>query len=340
MTRAQDIPEFDTFVESARKACSVALADLLALGMPSPATSTGKLLTDVIRAAELLQAGAEAKARSGFVDTAVGRKRRILVAGANDRSSTVKPQPLTTDERQLAETTAQVIATADACGLPDTPDKLGVTPHAIRFLARAHLDLHARVEQIHRALDAVGRRRSLPEEAKLIEGRVDQIARVAIEGAIREIARQQGGIATGQIIDEAKSEGMLAAQPFISDYLSIMADAHKRAAAPALRVVPTPADVAKMPEADLIALYCRVMNDVAEVFVKYESYAVRHWDGMDGCWTDCTGDVGREEALRYWAGKTDGGTHHVAYAEIDYYRIFPGGTRMVWDGSEGREMHR
>ena len=105
-------------------------------------------------------------------------------------------------------------------------------------------------------------------------------------------------------------------------------------------MVPTPADVAKMPEADLIALYCRVMNDVAEVFVKYESYAVRHWDGMDGCWTDCTGDVGREEALRYWADKTDGGTHHVAYAEIDYYRIFPGGTRMVWDGSEGREMHR
>ncbi len=91
---------------------------------------------------------------------------------------------------------------------------------------------------------------------------------------------------------------------------------------------------------DLLALYCRVMHETAAVFVKYEHYIVRQWDGMDGCWTDCTGDVGREEALRYWAEKTDGGVHRVAYAEIDYYRIFPGGTRMLWDGLEGGELHR
>jgi hypothetical protein len=61
---------------------------------------------------------------------------------------------------------------------------------------------------------------------------------------------------------------------------------------------------------------------------------------MDGCWTDCTGEVGRDAALRVWAERTDGGTRCVAYAEIDYYRIFPGGTRMNSDGSEGRELHR
>jgi hypothetical protein len=91
---------------------------------------------------------------------------------------------------------------------------------------------------------------------------------------------------------------------------------------------------------ELLALYCRTMRETEGVFVKYESYVVRVWDGMDGCWTNCTGEVGREEALRYWAEQTGGGTHHVAYSEIDYYRIFPGGTKMLWDGSEGREMHR
>lgn len=90
----------------------------------------------------------------------------------------------------------------------------------------------------------------------------------------------------------------------------------------------------------LLALYCRVMREVAEVFVKYESYVVRVWDGMDGCWTDCTGEVDRAEALRVWAARTDGGARAVSYDEIDHYRIFPGGTRMHWDGSEGRAMYR
>jgi hypothetical protein len=142
-----DAPEFDEFVERARKACSVALGDLLALGMPSPETSTGKLLMEVIRHAELLQTSTEAKERSGFVDLAAGRRRKILETGA-DALKTTKPKPLAEDERQLAAVTAQVIATAEAAGLPDAPDKL-VPPHAIRFLARAHLDLHARIEQIH-----------------------------------------------------------------------------------------------------------------------------------------------------------------------------------------------
>lgn len=106
------------------------------------------------------------------------------------------------------------------------------------------------------------------------------------------------------------------------------------------RLVLTATKIENLSADELLALYCRVMGDVREVFVKYETYIVRQWDGMDGCWTDCTGDVGCEEALRAWASRTDGGTHNISYSEIDYYRIFPGGTRMHWDGSEGKEMHR
>jgi hypothetical protein len=104
-------------------------------------------------------------------------------------------------------------------------------------------------------------------------------------------------------------------------------------------VVPTPAQIAVMSTDQLVALYRRVMHTSID-FTKHERFIVRVWDGMDGCWTDCTSNVSGDEALRYWAERTDGGAHHVAYAEIDYYAIFPDGTHMLWDGSEGGEMHR
>ncbi len=89
----------------------------------------------------------------------------------------------------------------------------------------------------------------------------------------------------------------------------------------------------------LVALYARVMGPAID-FARHETFIVRQWDGMDGCWTDCTGEVSRDEALRVWADYTQQGTKRVAYKEIDYYAIFPGGTCMLYDGSEGREMHR
>ena len=94
-----------------------------------------------------------------------------------------------------------------------------------------------------------------------------------------------------------------------------------------------------METGQLVALYCRVTGDDARAFVKCETYIVRQWDGMDGCWTDCTAEVGLDDALRHWAEKTDGGARGVSYAEKSaYYRIFPGGTRMLWDENprEGR----
>ena len=88
-----------------------------------------------------------------------------------------------------------------------------------------------------------------------------------------------------------------------------------------------------------VAHYYRVMGNTLD-FTKHATFVVRLWDGMDGCWCDCTGAVSRAEALRVWAERTNGGTQHIAYAEISYFAIFPGATRMLWDGSEGKEMHR
>lgn len=101
------------------------------------------------------------------------------------------------------------------------------------------------------------------------------------------------------------------------------------------RVVP---DVTALTADQLATIYCNVCGLID--FAKHETFIVRIWDGMDGCWTDVTSDIPRDEALRVWADRTKSGTRNCNYADIDYYAIFPSGTHMVWDGSEGREMHR
>ena len=95
-----------------------------------------------------------------------------------------------------------------------------------------------------------------------------------------------------------------------------------------------------------IELYNRTMHDEPLDFTK-GLFIVRVWDGMDGCWTDCTGwgssaeeGVSAEEALRLWKERTKNGTEKIRYDEIDYYKIFRSGTRMLWDGKDGREMFR
>jgi hypothetical protein len=106
------------------------------------------------------------------------------------------------------------------------------------------------------------------------------------------------------------------------------------------RLVRAPVQIEGLSTDQLAELYRRVGGMSLRDFAKHETFIVRLWDGMDGCWTDCTGEVSRDEALRIWAERTDGGAHHISYSEIDYYWIFPGGTRMQWNGAEGREMHR
>ena len=193
-------------------------------------------------------------------------------------------------DRQLAEAAARLIAKAEEISLPDPPDKLGVTQHAFRLLARCHIELRDQVRALHDLVDQTD-----PH---------DPIG----------VALTQVGLARRPAEVTGSSGPRLVYAPL------------------------APEQVAALSADELLTIYCRAMREVADVFVKYETYVVRGWDGMDGCWTDCTGDVDREKALRVWAERTDGGAHRVAYVEIDYYRIFPGGTRMHWDGE--REMHR
>jgi hypothetical protein len=89
---------------------------------------------------------------------------------------------------------------------------------------------------------------------------------------------------------------------------------------------------------ELGRLYNKVMGEYHD-WAK-GTFIVRQWDGMDGCWTDCTKDVSAEEALNAWSRYTARGTRAVSYDQIDYYKIFPGSTRMLWDGSKGRELFR
>ncbi len=88
-----------------------------------------------------------------------------------------------------------------------------------------------------------------------------------------------------------------------------------------------------------IALYNNLMSNEPLDFTK-GLFIVRLWDGMDGCWCDCTEAVSGQEALRIWKERTNKGTEKISYSEIDYYKIFPADTHMHWDGKEGREMFR
>jgi hypothetical protein len=69
-----------------------------------------------------------------------------------------------------------------------------------------------------------------------------------------------------------------------------------------------------------------------------ELFVVRLWDGMDGEWMDVSGPVSKEEADKIWNEETKNGTHAASYNDIDYYRVFPADTRMIYSG--GNEMFR
>jgi len=78
--------------------------------------------------------------------------------------------------------------------------------------------------------------------------------------------------------------------------------------------------------------------DPRELDLSKGRFILRHWDGMDGTWTDCTQPVSADEVLRAWNRRTSNGTKYVNFHDLDYYRIFPADTHMLW--SDGREMFR
>ena len=59
-------------------------------------------------------------------------------------------------------------------------------------------------------------------------------------------------------------------------------------------------------------------------------YIVRLYDGFDHVWMDVSNALPWEEALAAWKEKTEDGTKNIKYSEIDYYNIFPSGTKMLY----------
>lgn len=88
---------------------------------------------------------------------------------------------------------------------------------------------------------------------------------------------------------------------------------------------------------ELEQLYRLVMGP-GLIFAENALYVVRHWDGMDGCWTDVTQPGPPDAVLAVWAASTKGGTKMVCFDDIDYFKIFPADTRMAYDADH--EMFR
>ncbi len=91
---------------------------------------------------------------------------------------------------------------------------------------------------------------------------------------------------------------------------------------------------------ELASLYTRVMRSTTDFDFARGRYTLRVWDGMDGCWSDVLANATAADALAKWCSLTKDGTKQVSFNEIDYYRIFPANTRMLWDGTQGGEMFR
>lgn len=63
-------------------------------------------------------------------------------------------------------------------------------------------------------------------------------------------------------------------------------------------------------------------------------YIVRLYDGFDYEWMDVSEPVPLNEAERIWNEKTDSGTRRTSFDDIDYYKIFPADTKMLYRAKE------
>ena len=70
-------------------------------------------------------------------------------------------------------------------------------------------------------------------------------------------------------------------------------------------------------------------------------FIVRFYSGMDGLWVDITEPVSKEEANRVWNDRTENGIKKTCHDHIDYYRIVPADTKMLfkmgWNGMMSRK---
>jgi hypothetical protein len=64
-------------------------------------------------------------------------------------------------------------------------------------------------------------------------------------------------------------------------------------------------------------------------------FVVRLYDGMDNQWIDVSPPASFEDACKVWLKETDGGAKNTSYNDIDYYRVFPADTKMIFSGGFG-----
>jgi len=81
---------------------------------------------------------------------------------------------------------------------------------------------------------------------------------------------------------------------------------------------------------EMKTLYMSTMGFLIEDVSSTAVFTLRVWDGMDGCWCDVVANVDLAFALRAWCERTADGTKATSYSDIDYYKIFPADTKMLW----------
>ena len=68
---------------------------------------------------------------------------------------------------------------------------------------------------------------------------------------------------------------------------------------------------------------------------KEKLYVVRLYDGFDNLWMDVSKPLPYEKALEIWNEYTLDGERNTKFEDIDYYRIFPANTRMMYSLEAG-----
>ncbi len=81
-----------------------------------------------------------------------------------------------------------------------------------------------------------------------------------------------------------------------------------------------------------------ILTSAGPIASKEGLFIVRLYDGMDNQWIDVSKALPYDEAERVWLDKTNNGTKMIAYEEIDYYRIFPADTRMLFSDGFGERQ--
>lgn len=75
-----------------------------------------------------------------------------------------------------------------------------------------------------------------------------------------------------------------------------------------------------------------LLEDGAAIAASTAVFTLRVWDGMDGVWCDVVANVDLGFALREWCKHTKDGTEHTKFDDIDYYKIFPADTKLMYSG--------